>query len=173
MLIPCLGISYSLKFSFPVQPRVHHGLRLGSGGYFAQSALGDPGLPGVLPRSGSDRLQFERESAGLPGGAPAQRGQLPEDPARRSGRGLPRRPGPDERAAVHPGGRTDPRAETRLSGTLDLPIKYPRKFGTPNTQTITNNKKLLRAAKLELLVAEGFNQHRADHRQVDRLREGH
>ena len=51
------------------------------------------------------------------------------------------------------------RAETRLSGSLDLPMKYPRKFGTPNTHTITNNKKLLRAAKLELLVAEGFNQH--------------
>lgn len=51
------------------------------------------------------------------------------------------------------------RAETRLSGTLDLPMKYPRKFGTPNTHAITSNKKLLRAAKLELLVAEGFNQH--------------
>lgn len=51
------------------------------------------------------------------------------------------------------------RAETRLSGALDLPMKYPRKFGNPNTQTITNNRKLLRAAKLELLVAEGFNQH--------------
>ncbi|OMJ85008.1 hypothetical protein SteCoe_13786 [Stentor coeruleus] len=51
------------------------------------------------------------------------------------------------------------RAESRLSGSLDLPMKYPRKFHTPNTQTITNNKKLLRAAKLELLVAEGFNQH--------------
>ena len=51
------------------------------------------------------------------------------------------------------------RAEARLSGSLDLPMKYPRKFGTPNTNTVTNNKKLLRAAKLELLVAEGFNQH--------------
>lgn len=51
------------------------------------------------------------------------------------------------------------RAELRLSGSLDLPIKYPRKYNTPNTYTITNNKKLLRAAKLELLVAEGFNQH--------------
>jgi hypothetical protein len=51
------------------------------------------------------------------------------------------------------------RAESKLSGSLDLPVKYPRKFNTPNTFTITNNKKLLRAAKLELLVAEGFNQH--------------
>lgn len=51
------------------------------------------------------------------------------------------------------------RAELRLSGSLDLPVQHPRKYNTPNTYTITNNKKLLRAAKLELLVAEGFNQH--------------
>ena len=51
------------------------------------------------------------------------------------------------------------RAESKLSGSLDLPVNYPRKFNSPNTFTITNNKKLLRAAKLELLVAEGFNQH--------------
>lgn len=53
------------------------------------------------------------------------------------------------------------RAESRFVGPLDMPSKTPRNFGTPHARvpSATNNKKLLRAAKLELLVAEGFNQH--------------
>jgi hypothetical protein len=42
-----------------------------------------------------------------------------------------------------------------------LPVNSPRVLGSPpfKTSSGTTNKKLVRAAQMELLVAEGFNQH--------------
>jgi hypothetical protein len=53
------------------------------------------------------------------------------------------------------------RAEKRLIGAQDIPIRSPRHLGTPpfKAPAATNNKRLLKAAKYELLIVEGFNQH--------------
>lgn len=40
-----------------------------------------------------------------------------------------------------------------------MPLSTPRSAAASRSPSATTNKKLLRAAKLELLVAEGFNQH--------------
>ena len=52
------------------------------------------------------------------------------------------------------------RAQNRLVGSLDIPVRSPRVLTSGNRPpSVTTNKRLLRAAKFELLVAEGFNQH--------------
>lgn len=53
------------------------------------------------------------------------------------------------------------RAEAQLVGEIELPLNSPRHLANQQlrTPTATTNKLLLKAAKYELLVAEGFNQH--------------
>lgn len=53
------------------------------------------------------------------------------------------------------------RAEAQLITALELPLNSPRHLANQQlrTPTATTNKLLLKAAKYELLVAEGFNQH--------------